>query len=262
MRRLSRGPAPACLATDTAEAEVAHRSRYADLRYPSGAIRPLWNDLAKDGHGVGAVRRALLEMSDSECAYCGLLVGNDHLQVDHFLPKEHFPLLAYAWENLLPSCDACNRRKLDFVPERLRNKAIVEPCLEAHHPHDHVFDKEQLFRVIASDQRLIDPTFDEPEDHLEILTDIPDYRPKSPIGQVTYKRLLARREILEHLAKIKRAARVSIEGTCPDEVLEDFARVCGYPSVFRRFVAYWRGERDAGRLAGPGGGGPAPAGAG
>jgi uncharacterized protein (TIGR02646 family) len=250
MRPLTRGAAPACLATETPEAAATHRSRYDDLRYPSGEIRPLWNDLEKDEHGVGAVRRALLAMSDGECAYCGFLVGNDHMQVDHILPKKHFELLAYAWANLLPSCDACNRSKRDFFPERLGGKTIVERCLQEHRQHDHVFDKEHLFRVIAADHRLIDPTFDDPAEHLEILMDIPDYRPKSGVGRTTHQHLFARRrELTSNLAKVKRAARVSIEGTCTDDSLEDFAKVCGYPSLFRRFVAHWRAERDAGRLA-------------
>ncbi len=73
------------------------------------------------------------------------------------------------------------------------------------------------------------------------------------MARITYQRLFAtrRREITADLAKIKRAARVSVEGACTDENLEDFATVCGYPSLFRRFVAHWRSERDAGRLAPP-----------
>jgi HNH endonuclease len=252
MRHIARGAAPACLATETPEATAVHRGRYAELRYPSGEIRPLWNDLEKDEHGVGAVRRALLAMSDGECAYCGLHVDNDQMQVDHILPKKCFELLAYAWANLLPSCGGCNRRKLEFFPEPLRGKVIVERSLREHIAHDLVFDKDHIFLVLAVDHRLIDPTFDDPAEHLELLMDVPDYRPKSAVGRTTYQRLFARRrEITANLAKVKQAARVSIEGTCSDAHLEDFATVCGYPSLFRRFVAHWRAERDAGHLAPP-----------
>jgi uncharacterized protein (TIGR02646 family) len=245
MRHLSRPPAPACLATETPEGAAKQRGRYDDLRYPSGGIRPLWNDLEKDEHGVGAVRRALLAMSDGECAFCGRLLGNDHMQVDHVLPKEHFPFLSYAWPNLLPTCDACNRKKLAFVPERLRDKVIVELCLQEHRSHDYIFDKEHLFRVVAADHRLIDPTFDDPADHMELLLAIPVYVPKSPIGRTTYKRMFERREIVAHLAQVKEAARVGVDVTCTEEDLEHFAKACGYPSLFRRFVAYWRAERGA-----------------
>jgi uncharacterized protein (TIGR02646 family) len=249
MRHLPRPPAPPCLATETPEGAAAQRARYDDLRYPSGGIKPRWNDLEKDEHGVGAVRRALIVMSDSECAYCGFLVGNDHMQVDHVLPQEHFPFVAYAWPNLLPTCDACNRKKLAFVPESLRNKIIVEYCLREHRLHDHVFDKEHLFGVVAREDRLIDPTFDDPTEHIEVLLDVPTYVPKSAIGRVTFKRLLDRRELVIHLAKVRDAARVSIDAALPEEGLEHFAKACGYPSLFRRFVTYWRAEREAGRVS-------------
>lgn len=245
MRHLPRGAAPACLATETPEAEAAHRTRYEELRYPSGAIRPLWNDLEKDTRGVGAVRRALLAMSDDECAYCGLLVGNDHMQVDHFLPKEPFPFLAYAWANLLPSCGACNRGKLAFVPANLVDKTIVERCLAAHRAHDFVFDKEHLLGVVAGDHRLIDPTFDQPEEHIEVLMAVPTYVPKTPLGAMTCARFFRRRDIEAHLAKIKEAAKIGIQQECTEDMLEHFAKACAYPSLFRRFVAHWRAERDA-----------------
>ncbi len=238
MRALTRGPAPACLATDTPAAEATHRGRYDDLRYPSGKIRPLWNDLDKDARGVGAVRRALLAMSEDECAFCGRWVGNDHMQVDHLLPQEAFPFLAYAWENLLPTCDVCNRRKLMFVPARLRGRVIVDVCLRGPREYDLLFDKAHLFHEVAADHRLVDPSFDTPEDHLEVVLDVPTYRPKTALGSVTYTRLFIRREITAHLDKIREAARVGIEGTCSDEGIEAFATVCGYPSLFRRFVAY------------------------
>lgn len=90
MKALRRPAAPTCFATDTEERTQIHRERYANLRYPSGAFRALWNDLDKDETCVGAARRALLALSDDEWAYCGLLVGNDHMQVDHVLPKEEF----------------------------------------------------------------------------------------------------------------------------------------------------------------------------
>jgi hypothetical protein len=247
MRHLRRLPAPPCLETETPEGAATQRARYEDMRYPSGAIRPLWNDLETDAHGVGAVRRALLAMSDEECAYCGRFVGNDEMQVDHILPQEHFPFIAYAWSNLSPTCGACNRKKLAFVPSSLRDKIIVERCLGEHRPHDHLFDKEHLFLVVARDDRLIDPTFDDPTEHLDVLLDIPDYLPKTPIGRTTYKRLFTRREIVVHLAKVKEAARASIELPLTEQALEVFARASQYPSLFRRFVAYWRAEREAGR---------------
>ncbi len=167
------------------------------------------------------------------------------------------PIRRLCLANLLPTCDACNRRKLAFVPERLRERVVIEPCLREHRAHDHVFDKEHPFRVVAGDHRLVDPSFDDPVDHLALEPSVPEYQPRTPVGVVTYNRLFARRrETAVDLAKVKQAARVSIEGTCSDEGVEVFAQACGYPSLFRRFVAHWRAERDAGRLPPPAG--PAP----
>lgn len=249
MRGVTRPPAPACFATDTEERAQAHRARYANPRFPSGGWRAHWNDLEKDAAGIGAIRRALLALFDNECAYCGLLVGNDHMQVDHFLPKEEFPLIAYAWENLLPSCDTCNRRKFQLTPESLKNKRIVERCLLEQHADAIAFDKAHLFREVARDDRLVDPSFDDPAEHLEIVMDIPVYRPKTPIGDLTYTRLLHHREIASRLAKTREAARVAVEVELSPQDLAAFAATSSHPSIFWRFVAYWRGERDAGRLS-------------
>ncbi len=240
MRKLDRQAAPACLAAETEEQAQAKRARYEASHYPSGAWRALWNDLDKDKDGVSGVRRALLAMSEGECAYCGLWVGNDHMQVDHILPKERFPFVAYAWENLLPTCDACNRHKASFVPASLSDKEVVDPCLRDHVPHDFLFEKDRLFTEIARDDRLIDPSFDAPDQHVALLMDIPAYVPKSPIGRLTYKQLLHRREIADRLRRVREAARVVVEGDCPPETLQAFAVASSHPTLFRRFAEYWR----------------------
>jgi hypothetical protein len=51
VKKLSRPPPPACLATDTAERAQVQRERYAHRHYPSGGWRALWNDLDKDEAG-------------------------------------------------------------------------------------------------------------------------------------------------------------------------------------------------------------------
>ena len=168
------------------------------------------------------------------------------MQVDHILPKEEFPFLAYAWENLLPSCDACNRRKKAYAPPSLQKKRIIERCLADDQAHDHVFDKPRLFGELVPTERLIDPSFDDPAAHIELLFDFGSYRPKDRMGEITYERLL--RHLDERLAKIREAARVVVETTLTDAQLADFAAVTSHPSLFRLFAAYWIRERDEGRL--------------
>lgn len=240
MKRLDRPAAPDCLATDTQERSATHRARYEETRYPSGGWRALWNDLDKGQDGVSAPRRALLAMSADECAYCGIWIGNDHMQVDHILPKEDFPLAAYAWENLLPACDACNRRKSSFVPESLRGKRVVEPCLADTTPHDHVFDKRRLFTEVSLHDRLVDPSFDDPAEHIELLLDIPEHRPTSEAGKLTYQKLLRHREIAERLRKVRIAARIVIEQPLSPDQIDAMAVGSSHPSLFYRFAAYWR----------------------
>lgn len=246
MKQLTRSPAPACLATDDEERSRIQRERYEKTHYPSGGWRALWNELDRDESGVSAARRALLAMSADECAYCGLWIGNDHMQVDHILPKEAFPFVAYAWENLLPTCDACNRRKLAFVPPSLIGKTVVEPCLEGSMAHDIVFRKPHVFLEIARDDRLVDPSFDNPDEHIDVLMDIPTYRPKSSIGEITYKRFFRHPEVTCRLAKVREAARVVIEAELGPEGLSAMAMVSSHPSLFYRFVEYWRAAQREG----------------
>jgi len=249
VKKLDRLPPPGCLATDTEEGAQAQRDRYADLRYPSGAWRSGWNQLDKDETQVSAPRRTLLLMSAGECAYCGLWISNAAMEVDHILPKEAFPFLAYAWDNLLPACRPCNGRKLAFVPRSLQGKRVVEECVSATVPHDRIFDKRRLFSEEARDDRLVDPSFDDPAEHIELLMDTPSYRPKSPIGELTYARFFRRREVAEELVKVRDAARDFVRDESPPHLVEHCARLNRHPSLFLRFIDYWNTEKREGRWA-------------
>jgi len=68
------------------------------------------------------------------CMYCEDSRGTD---IEHFFPKAHFPSRAFTWENLLAICTGCNRLKGDSFA---------------------LFDD--------GSPRLLDPTVDEPWDHL------------------------------------------------------------------------------------------------
>lgn len=245
MKKLDRPSAPTCLGTDTEEQAQAHRNRYANPRYPSGAWRACWNDLDLDAYGVSAPRRALLAMSDNECAYCGIWILNDQMKVDHVLPKEAFPFIAYAWENLLPSCDPCNRRKGALVPASLNGKRIVERCLAETTPYDLIFDKPHLFSTVAKEDRLVDPSIDDPADHIDLLLDVPDYHPKTPLGDRTYERLLRHREVVDRLHRVRELAHDLLELEPSADQLENFAIGSSHPSLFRRFVSYLRNAPPA-----------------
>ena len=50
---------------------------------------------------------------DSRCIYCGI---GEFEEIDHFLPKEHFPEFSILFKNLIPICGSCNKIKGQKIP--------------------------------------------------------------------------------------------------------------------------------------------------
>ena len=76
-------------------------SFYKNLFDKNGKVYPRWNSTCKDDDGISIIRKHLLIMSNSSCAYCGKKIGNSSLDVDHYLPLKQFPYIAYCWYNLI-----------------------------------------------------------------------------------------------------------------------------------------------------------------
>lgn len=61
--------------------------------------------------------RFLNLLNKNTCVYCNrnytlsLMKGRSRAQLDHWLPKTHFPLFAVSFYNLIPSCASCNHLK-------------------------------------------------------------------------------------------------------------------------------------------------------
>lgn len=54
----------------------------------------------------------LLKMTDNCCTYCEIHgIKQSGAEIDHFKSKKKFPLEAYEWENLFPTCSKCNKDK-------------------------------------------------------------------------------------------------------------------------------------------------------
>lgn len=72
------------------------------------------------------LKEALLDMSYKKCVYCEcqLDIESKDVTIDHFLPKSANPDLVVEWENLLPSCLRCNRKKNDY------SERIINPCMD------------------------------------------------------------------------------------------------------------------------------------
>lgn len=62
------------------------------------------------------LQQALLDSNDDHCAYCDChpLKDDRGFEIDHFKPKTKFPLLAFTYSNLFPSCNECNKKNSKF----------------------------------------------------------------------------------------------------------------------------------------------------
>ena len=146
-----------------------------------------------------AVRDALEEMFARKCAYCESAYDIvQPVDIEHFRPKnavesvdDHpgYWWLAMDWENLLPSCIDCNRRRDQKLPKKLG-----ETLLEMTHQRTVIAaaGKRAIFPVEDEAKRwtclddqldddgteegrlLLDPTRDDPAEHLAFCVDSTD----------------------------------------------------------------------------------------
>lgn len=85
----------------------------------------------------------LLLMSN-KCVYCNMVVPES---LDHYLPKEKFPLLSINPLNLIPSCFGCNNR-LNAV-SGLGESLIIHPYFDGI---DLIYDQQWIFATLPEDQ--------------------------------------------------------------------------------------------------------------
>lgn len=85
------------------------------------------------------MRKALLAMSHSKCVYCETRIDEEskYMEVDHYYCKDQHPTKVVEWTNLLPSCKRCNVNKSSYD--------------------------------VATEGELVDPTQDDPRQHLVLL---------------------------------------------------------------------------------------------
>ncbi|XUL90386.1 hypothetical protein ACQ86D_30225 [Streptomyces galilaeus] len=128
-------------------------------RRPEGAARKKYVDnLWKDSTEVRRpVRAALSRMAPGldGCMYCGSHKATD---IEHFDPRSHSPLLTFWWPNHLLACSECNSiYKGDEFP----------------------VDED------TGEHMLIDPTRDDPFEHLHLNLREGTYKALTPRGQKT-----------------------------------------------------------------------------
>ncbi|CRK58591.1 SCE39.12, unknown, len: 249aa; limited similarity to others of unknown function some of which are associated with bacteriophage eg. SW:VE31_LAMBD protein EA31 from bacteriophage lambda (296 aa) fasta scores; opt: 133, z-score: 164.9, E(): 0.071, (35.3% identity in 85 aa overlap). Contains TTA codon, possible target for bldA regulation [Alloactinosynnema sp. L-07] len=174
------------------------------------SARALWrtNSAVK-----GMIREALAAMAPGvqRCMYCGDSLGAD---IDHFDPLSRTPLRTFDWPNHLLACSVCNsHHKRDLFPLDERGKPL-----------------------------LIDPTVDDPFDHLLLSLSVGEYRATTPKGIATITvfglnrpllvrgRQQARRVVVASLRNWAKARAAADEPDMDEAILtireQPFADVC------------------------------------
>ena len=87
-----------------------------------------------------------IRMMSDFCVLCETTIVSE---VDHYLPKKHFPLLSVAPDNLLPVCHLCNRTKSEYRPDETR-AALLNPYF------DSFLDEAWLTATVSQRTRSID----------------------------------------------------------------------------------------------------------
>lgn len=236
MKRLHRPPAPACLCDGNEAAPAPRHAWYQDLYKQSGEFKDRWNSQDKDESGTSSIRRQLKQMSD-ECAWCEQHL-DDGWQVDHWLPKAQFPLVVYHWENLLPACPACNRRKGAVVPPGLHDQQVVDPLLRPLYPGARPFIKGELLPLLSD--RLLDPSHDDPAEHLEFIPAALSFRGLTDAGTFTVRHLFSEKDDAKRWARLNELVLGLVQAGVDDSVVELFVRFHGQGTVIRALCAYWR----------------------
>ena len=112
---------------------------------PKAEAERLWNQ--KASRPFDAVRSTLERMAAgrARCMYCEDDRGTD---IEHFYPKATYPLRAFSWCNYLLACGHCNSN----------------------------LKREQFPLDAAGQPALVDPTVDDPADHLVFLPTTGEFR--------------------------------------------------------------------------------------
>jgi hypothetical protein len=215
------------------------RGYYEDLYDTQGNVKARWQ----------TIREFLFKITNGCCAFCG---ENKNIEVDHFFPKgkrdgkrDAAPYLAYCWENLLPCCSLCNKRKSTYFPKSLKGKQIIEVCVDGLVPHDHLYDLREIMDL-SNEDRLIDPSFDQVEQHLIFDPEFMFYTPLSSIGEITNERFFEHDDFVKNLEKISNLAKALVKEQVAYEVFEAVVLCNGEEFYLRAFYEYWKQEQVLG----------------
>ena len=153
-------------------------------------------------YGHQTVKQALINMQHGKCCFCESKIQHIAFgDVEHYRPKagyrQHdndaiqkpgYYWLAYSWDNLLLSCERCNRQyKKNLFP-------LLHSEKRAKNHTDDVYIETPL---------LINPTLMEPKNHIGFRDEIPYPIDESIYGKTTIKILGLDREELNEVRRTK-----------------------------------------------------------
>jgi uncharacterized protein (TIGR02646 family) len=229
MKRLERGEPPVYLEPATV------KGWYADLRDKGGEIRDRWNARVANGRPV---RDPLEQLSDGCCAWCGKKLETGW-PVDHYLPQAHFPRLSYHWNNLLPSCETCNKvRKKDYFPTQLAKDSLTDPILELPTPY------EPTALLPSIKDRLVDPSSEDPAAHLVFQPEAHGYKPTDPApdstGTRTIRTFFPDKTFGEAMEKLSTIVRILVSIPGAEAAISPLIEKDGQEFYYHAYTAYWR----------------------
>lgn len=140
MIHVRRGPPPG----DFGKRAKALRGRFraARTKNPQIAAAVFWNSIRRS---LREDARELARRFHFKCAYCESRMRHvSHPHIEHYRPKcqERFEDLMFDWGNWLLSCGACNDKKWAEFPEREGAPLLLDPTVDE--PQDHVRFRRNL----------------------------------------------------------------------------------------------------------------------
>lgn len=193
MRRVNIPPEPASLKSVKVELERAAVAAF----YAIPANGNQSYNRSFSAYKAADIKKCLTQAFCAKCAYCESSFEATHpLEVEHFRPKSAVEIdgalrppgyhwLASHWENLLPSCIDCNRRRSQTLAgsatPRTVGKGNKFPISGAECDRARVAGDEVHERPL-----LLHPYFDDPDEHLEYIWNVPPTSPE--LGEVHPRR--------------------------------------------------------------------------
>lgn len=234
MKRLQRPPAPPRFDRTNASQRAEIRAWYA------GKPDDHWN--YKVG-GKCPARDSLQAMSAGCCAWCERRLEKTW-HVEHYLPRKEFPWLQYCWENLLPSCSDCNHAKRTVRVTARTSGTWIDPVLVGHQEGE---PYEPVTALATIEDRLIEPSVDDPDVHLRFQPADCTWHDRSPVGYRTIEKLFSDRSYNERIQGISDLARDRAFGTASEELARTMLGLLGHETLYATLLAYWRSFTPAAR---------------